>query len=98
MTKQELMSMPNLAISEETKFVHIHTEKGYFITEKELSDVKAYQGFECMYAPIKDEYPDYKVITEAEHLENERIKNEAIEAEIKAKEEKRKEEMLNKTR
>lgn len=87
MTKKELMEMPHLAIAEETVFVHIHAEDGYFITKCEINDIKEYQGSECMYAPIRDEYDNYKVITEAEHLENERLKIEAIEAEREAERE-----------
>ena len=70
MTQQEILNLPHLRISQivEGKFVHIHTEKGYFITtHKEGDNVKDYYGTECIYFPIREEYDYHRVITIEEH-------------------------------
>ena len=79
MTKQELLSLEHLAIAEETKFVHVHTEDGYIMTDwKEDEDILKYVGSECYYMPIREEYPDYRIITVEEHKELEKQRDEAI--------------------
>lgn len=68
MTREELLKLDNLAIAEVTKFVHIHTKEGFYMTEwKEGQDIKEYSGSVCYYMPIRDTYDDYRVITEEEH-------------------------------
>ena len=80
MTQKELLALPHLAIAEvNEKWVHIHTEEGYYVTDyKESDDIITYNGFLCMYAPIREEYTEYRVITENEHLEYEKNKQEKI--------------------
>lgn len=79
MTKQELLSLEHLAIAEETKFVHVHTEDGYIMTVwKEDENILKYAGSECYYMPIREEYPDYRIITVEEHNELEKKRDEAI--------------------
>lgn len=92
MTKQEVLSLDHLSIATETKFVHIHTEEGYIMTEwKEGDDIKQYSGSNCYYMPIQEVYPDYRVITIEEHnrLEEQReiAVKEAEQAEIEANKE-----------
>ena len=90
MTRQELLSMDHLAIAEVTKFVHIHTEEGYIMTEwNDGMDIKEYNGSVCYYMPIRDEYTDYRVITLAEHEELEKQRDIAIEEENKRLEDER---------
>lgn len=70
MTKQEILNLPHLKISEEIegKFVHIHAEEGFIITNwNESKDIKDYQGSECIYFPIRDEYDDHRIISNSEH-------------------------------
>lgn len=87
MTRQELLSMDHLAIAEVTKFVHIHTEEGYVMTEwNDSMDIKEYNGSVCYYMPIRDEYADYRVITLAEHEELEKQRDLVIEEENKMNE------------
>jgi hypothetical protein len=82
MTRQELLSLEHLAIAEVTKFVHIHTEEGWYMTEwHEGQDIKEYSGSVCYYMPIRDTYVDYRVITAAEHTELERLQEEAYKEE-----------------
>lgn len=71
MKKQELMSLEHLKISEEKEsFVHIHLEEGYKLTPwKDGDDILEYYASECFYFPIKDEYDDFRVITEEEDRE-----------------------------
>ena len=92
MTKQEVLSLDHLSIATETKFVHIHTEEGYIMTDwKEGDDIKQYSGSNCYYMPIREVYPDYRVITIEEHnrLEEQReiAVKEAEQAEIEANKE-----------
>jgi hypothetical protein len=82
MTREELLNLDHLAIAEVTKFVHIHTEEGYFMTEGvEGQDIKEYSGSVCYYMPIRDTYADYRIITAEEHAELERLQVEAYKAE-----------------
>lgn len=78
MTQKELLALPHLAVAEvNEKWVHIHTEEGYYITDfdQETGDINEYSDFTCMYSPInKEEYPEYYIITEVEHLTNEENK------------------------
>lgn len=88
MTKQEVLSLEHLAIAIETKFVHIHTEEGYIITPWfEGDDIKEYSGSNCYYMPVREEYPNYRVITVEEHTELEQKCKEANEKEINKKDE-----------
>lgn len=64
MTQKELLSLEHLKIAEVKTFVHIHTEDGWVLTDWNTGDdIKNYWSSVCMYTPIKDQYPDYRVIT-----------------------------------
>lgn len=70
MTREELLNLEHLAIAEVTKFVHIHTEEGFYMTDwKDGQDIKEYSGSVCYYMPIRDTYNDYRVITAEQHNE-----------------------------
>ena len=80
MTREELLSLDHLAIAEVTKFVHIHTEDGYIMTDwVEGDDIMEYSGSACYYMPIRENYTDYRIITLAEHTELEKQREEAVE-------------------
>lgn len=80
MTREELLSLDHLAIAEVTKFVHIHTEDGYIMTDwVEGNDIMEYSGSACYYMPIRENYADYRIITLAEHTELEKQRDEAVE-------------------
>lgn len=71
MTREELLNLEHLAVAElkTGQFLHIHVEDGWRMTTwKEGDDIKNYSSFQCMYAPIKDEYADYRVIGMEHHL------------------------------
>ena len=79
MTKKELLSLEHLAIAEETVFVHIHTEEGWYMTDwDENDDIKEYSGSVCYYMPIRNEYGNYRVITADEHQRLEAERDKAI--------------------
>lgn len=85
MTQKELLSLEHLKIAEvkEGYYLHIHTEDGYYLTTwEDGSDIKEYFGTECIYAPIREEYEDYRVIDKETHNELEKIR----EAEVRGNE------------
>ena len=74
MTQKELLSLEHLKIAEvkPNLFLHVHAEDGWHITSWNEGDkIEDYWGCQCIYAPIKDEYPDYRMIESMEHLKNE---------------------------
>lgn len=78
MTREELLKLEHLEIATVTKFVHLHTEPGYVITPWfDGMDILEYSGSACYYMPIRDNYVDYRVITEVDHLELEKQRKEA---------------------
>lgn len=85
MTRQEILNLPHLLISEvlPNKFVHLHCEVGYILTDyTEGKDIKDYYGSVCVYFPIQDEYDAYRVITQAEHENYLALQEQAMQAEI----------------
>ena len=85
MTQKELLNLEHLKIAEikPNLFLHIHTEEGWILTDWDNVDIKNYSGSICMYAPIRDEYADFRVITESEHNELSDRQKKAIEDEMK---------------
>lgn len=72
MTKQELLSLPDLTISEEKPglFIHISVSDGKKITSyKDGCNINEYASFKEMYGPIQDNYPDYGIITDEQDAE-----------------------------
>lgn len=79
MLQKDLLNLEHLKISEvkEGYFLHVHSEDDWMITAwNEGDDIRKYVGFQCLYAPIKEEYPDYRIIAKEEHekREQERMK------------------------
>lgn len=70
MLKEELLKLDNLSIAEEKTgyFVHIHTKDGYILTSWNGENIKEYHGSVCAFMPIRDEYPEYRIIGVDEHL------------------------------
>lgn len=90
MNKENLMKVEHLDINqvEDGLFHHVHVEEGYMLTSwNENDDIKEYQGFECLYMPIADEYVDFRVISKEEHDSLEAQAEEAREAEREEQEE-----------
>lgn len=70
MTQRDILNLNNLKVAElkPNMFLHIHAQDGYIVTSyKEGDDISKYIGSVCYYMPIKDEYPDYRVITVEMH-------------------------------
>jgi hypothetical protein len=86
MTRQELKSLPHLALVEENKTtLHIHLEDGYklYRYEKEEYEIEgekkvhcSIMGSHCFYFQIYEEYPKYELVTAEEY--------EKLEAEFEA--------------
>lgn len=73
MTKDNLLKLEHTT-STVGKYITITAEDGYRITSwKEGGDIAAFSSFTQSYLPIKDSYPDYRVITqeEADRLQTE---------------------------
>lgn len=84
MTQKELLSLEHLKVAElkEGYFLHVHTEDGYFLTSwKEDDNVKNYNGSVCIYAPIMENYPDYRIVTKDIHENLEAQRNKILEEE-----------------
>jgi len=97
MTQKELLALPHLAVAEvNEKWVHIHTEEGYYITDFDQDDdYFYYKDFFCAYLPIKEEYPNYQAIDNAKHKENIAKKMEAFRLKQEEENKKRKELLEN---
>ena len=91
MLKEELLKLDNLSIAEEKTgyFVHIHTKDGYILTSWNGEDIKEYSGSVCAYMPIRDEYPEYRVIGVDEHLRLQEEHRNAMEKEFQREAEER---------
>jgi len=85
MKKEDLLKLDHLKIAEETpKYLHIHCEDGFKATSwKEGDELKDFNCFRCAYMPVRDEYPDYHIITEEKAKELEDKQHEEIEKEMK---------------
>lgn len=66
MTKDNLLKLEHTT-STVGKYIAITAEEGYRITSwKEGEDIATFSSFTQSYLPIKDKYPDYRVITQEE--------------------------------
>lgn len=85
MTQKELLSLEHLKIAEVKPgyFLHVHCEDGFYLTswDGKVDDIKEFTACVCMYAPIRDEYDNYRIITSEEYSILEKQHREAIEAE-----------------
>ena len=84
MTQKELLSLDHLKIAEVKPgyFLHVHTEDGWVLTDWNGEDIKEYSGSVCIYAPIKDEYNDYYIVTSEAHNSYMESQRKAIEEEM----------------
>lgn len=81
MTQREILNLNNLKVAElkPNMFLHIHAKDGFIITAfKEGDDITKYVGSVCYYMSIKNEYPDYRVITADMHNNYVNMRNSAI--------------------
>lgn len=71
MKLEDLKKLPHIKkIEENDEMITLFCENGYYITSfnKDDDDIFKYDGGEGITAPILDEYPDYYIIEEAEHI------------------------------
>ena len=64
MTLEDLFKLPHLTTTEKAeKWIHLHTEEGYYLTTyTEDKEIEEFDGYNCIYAPIQEEYPEYHII------------------------------------
>lgn len=80
---EDLQKITELEVCEYTgNTLHIHCKEGFYLTDFTGDD------FFCAFLPIKEEYPDYQVITKLQHDENLEKKKEALRKRRKELEEK----------
>lgn len=66
MTKDNLLQLEHTT-SVQGEYIALTADSGYRITSwKEGEDIAAFSSFTQSYLPIKDSYPDYRVITQEE--------------------------------
>lgn len=66
MTKDNLLKLEHTT-SVQGEYIALAAEDGYRITSwREGEDIAAFSSFTQSYLPIKDSYPDYRVITQEE--------------------------------
>lgn len=81
MTKEEILSLSNLSIAEETQhYIHIQAVDGYTITPySDTQDIRDFYESECYYFPKWNEFSNYRVITKEESDNYHKLQNEALE-------------------
>lgn len=81
MKKEEILSLPNLSIAEETQyFIHIHAAEGYTITPyKDIQDIRNFYESECYYFPKFNDFEEYRVITKKQSDEYHNLQKIALE-------------------
>lgn len=77
MKKTDLQNLPHCFYSE-CDFIRLYTEDGWFLV-KSSDKIENFYAFSEAFLPIKDEYPEYKVITLEEKQNGERLRKVAIE-------------------
>lgn len=95
---EDLQKIAELEVCEYTgNTLHLHCKQGYYLTEFTGDDYLKYTDFFCTFLPIKEEYPNYHVITIEQHNDNLEKRKKAIKDEqlriIAEEENKRKKEM-----
>lgn len=76
MKKIDLQNLPHCSYSED-KFIKLHMEDGWFLV-KSSDKVENFYAFSEAFLPIKDEYPEYKVIALEEKQNGERLRKAAL--------------------
>ena len=95
---EDLQKIEALEVCEYTgNTLHLHCKQGYYLTEFTEDDYLKYTDFFCAFLPIKEEYPNYQVLTIEQHNDNLEKRKKAIKDEelriIAEEENKRKKEM-----
>jgi hypothetical protein len=81
---EDLKKLPHILICEYTgNTLHLHTEEGYYLTDFNNEDYLNYDDFFCTFLPIKEEYPNFQVITEEIHNANVEKRNALLEENLK---------------
>lgn len=76
---EDLQKIEALEVCEYTgNTLHLHCKQGYYLTEFTGDDYLKYTDFFCTFLPIKEEYPNYKLLTNEQHNENLEKRNQAI--------------------
>ena len=76
MKKTDLQNLPHCSYSE-GKFIKLNMEDGWFLVKSSDKEENFY-AFSEAFLPIKDEYPEYKVITLKEKQNGERLRKVAL--------------------
>lgn len=76
---EDLQKIEALEVCEYTgNTLHLHCKQGYYLTEFTSEDYLKYTDFFCAFLPIKEEYPNYQLLTNEQHNENLEKRNQAI--------------------
>lgn len=76
---EDLQKIEVLEVCEYTgNTLHLHCKQGYYLTEFTGDDYLKYTDFFCAFLPIKEEYPNYQVVTVEQHNDNLEKRNQAI--------------------
>lgn len=76
---EDLQKIEVLEVCEYTgNTLHLHCKQGYYLTEFTGDDYLKYTDFFCTFLPIKEEYPNYQVVTVEQHNDNLEKRNQAI--------------------
>lgn len=76
---EDLQKIEALEVCEYTgNTLHLHCKQGYYLTEFTGDDYLKYTDFFCAFLPIKEEYPNYQLLTNEQHNENLEKRNQAI--------------------
>lgn len=76
---EDLQKIAELEVCEYTgNTLHLHCKQGYYLTEFTGDDYLKYTDFFCAFLPIKEEYPNYQLLTNEQHNENLEKRNQAI--------------------
>lgn len=81
MKKTDLQNLPHCSYSE-GDFIRLYTEDGWFLV-KSTDKIENFYAFSEAFLPIKEEYPEYKVITLEEKKIGEESRKKANELKLK---------------
>lgn len=81
MKKTDLQNLPHCYYSE-GDFIRLYTEDGWFLV-KSSDKIENFYAFSEAFLPIKEEYPEYKVIDAEEKKNGEIARKEANKLKIK---------------
>ena len=76
MKRTDLQNLPH-CFYYEGDFIRLYTEDGWFLV-KSSDKIENFYAFSEAFLPIKEEYPEYKVITLEEKQNGERLRKVAI--------------------